>query len=345
MEETAARRVARSVGRFVYAAAFFCGCALLCLFLLDSLYAWLTAQGTPTIPADIPGVGGMPVALALGSAASLTFLLANGKVVLGTLAGLVGYVRAGSNYNFLKEGVTLVATLLLVLLSARFFLDEPFPIPAPAPTPAPPAAEHKPMELVTHFKFKLEPRAEILAAFPMTFSNALVRDGLTQLPLVAPDDMGGIFERGVESGIDPRPEHVVAIRQLVAAFEPCAGLGAAENVVLRVRGYASSTPFEGFTAAGSKRLNLWAANARAEGIRKTLHSQLTATDYEDRVRVIYEPHPTFAAMNGSRPYNDRPPGSEEGNPSELFNRSVLVELVSAGKCGLSYTGPYDPAHK
>ena len=121
-------------------------------------------------------------------------------------------------------------------------------------------------------------------------------------------------------GVKLTDRHLDRLRLLASAFKPCHEKD--DPVRFAVTGYASSAEFrsqpDGGPLPDSEALNRETANLRARIVRDYLRSQ------------GFEVEPPRSDL--PRPYRD---DAQPGMDQQALNRTVFMELVSAGACGLS----------
>ena len=125
-------------------------------------------------------------------------------------------------------------------------------------------------------------------------------------------------------GIALAPRHDRRLELLTNAFQPCNRAGAA--VEFRVTGYSSTADFrvqpDGTPMSNSDELNRKTANLRARIVGSYLRSQ----GFEVETKQWPSQHDL------QRPYLD---DAQPGMDQQALNRTVFIELRSAGACNLS----------
>ena len=124
-------------------------------------------------------------------------------------------------------------------------------------------------------------------------------------------------------GVKLAPRHLKRLELLTNAFEPCHRADA--PVEFEVAGYSSTAEFrtrpDGSPMDKSDELNLQTANLRAEIVGEYLKGQ--------RFAVTTKEWPGDRDLE--RPYVDN---AQPGVAQQALNRTVLIELKSAGTCDL-----------
>lgn len=139
------------------------------------------------------------------------------------------------------------------------------------------------------------------------------------------DEIGDVSERS--AGIRLTPAHQRRLDAIVRAFRPC---NTGRRVEFKIHGFSSTAEFQARSAEGEEplretdNLNLETAKLRAKVV----------ADYLSEREFTAEPveiSPDLDAM--ARPYVDDAVSGE--TDQEGLNRSVFIEVVSAGACGQS----------
>lgn len=303
--------VASGIGRAVFAVSLICVTALLAWLLAKGLVNLLTELGY--FEADAGDLKLMGTSILFGaSAVSIGAILSFARSILGSVVNLWDYVVVPKKLDMRREALTSFFTFLAIAIPIAITdrLIEPMPVP--------PACE--PDEAC----LSRRPDSSQLPVFAFTFEPASVSSA---------DSWRNVDDPFEKSGIELDEAQRDRLTELIKALKPCAGPGSDEQVRLDVIGFASSKNFRGFSEADSNELNLRAANARAEYVAGKLR-QARADEgiKEEELEISTDPHVSFDEMAAKRSFNDRPPGSTEENPAQLFTRAAWVKLLSVGSC-------------
>ena len=230
------------------------------------------------------------------------------------LQGLIAEVSKGERINstaIAQQTALLLRTDLEVLRTELTSLTRPYALVLSVPAVQATAGQTQPEQV-------------FVPAFRFDYADART-------------DLDGMLLDGPEGGVSPTSDHEVRLERLLKEFAPCA-IDRQSPVRLEFVGFASSSRFRNRSEPDSNDLNGLVANQRAARLadraRKisALPAVLGGSSNVPTFEFLTMEHAGYSGMATERFFNDQPAGAPSPNAAEALNRSVYVNVVSAGLC-------------